>query len=594
MKSLQFLKLFFLLTSFFMFPTLFSATFTVNNSTDFQTAMNTASFNGENDTIYVAVGTYYLTSTITFWSDEDYSISIIGEETPTFNGGDSIQLMSLQTVAEDGNINIDGINFEHGNADYGAALYLETVSANVTINGCTFNDNSANIVCGGLNIYSETGDTFVMNCEFYRNSSPNATGYPFGTAGGLFVQTVGEGTEIFVDSCIFEENTAERDGAGAMLYPTSINSTVIVDSCTFNNNTATEFGGGCWIRCPGGSSTIQYMNNMVTNNSAAETGSGGGTYIEIESGAIDFYDNIHTGNNAAWQGGALWISNIDGTIDLHDNHFTDNSSAESGGAINIYLENGTSTIHHNIINENESIVSGGGLGISTSTGFLNTFSNTFFSNIADDGGDIYLYFEDPASSSSFSNNILYDSSIPALSFSGAYSVVATYSDIEGGSGEPWFGLGCIELDPLFSNSLNGDFNLTVDSPCIDAGDPSSPLDPDGTVADMGALYFDQNVGIENPEIQSAVYSLSNYPNPFNPTTTIEFSIQNKSQINLSIYNIKGQQIKTLVQNEYKEGSHSISWNGDDESGKSVSSGIYYYKLNVNGKTTAVKKCLLLK
>ncbi len=86
----------------------------------------------------------------------------------------------------------------------------------------------------------------------------------------------------------------------------------------------------------------------------------------------------------------------------------------------------------------------------------------------------------------------------------------------------------------------------------------------------------------------------NYPNPFNPTTTIEFSIQNDSEVELSVYNTKGQLIKTLIRNEYTKGSHSIVWIGDDKFGNLVSSGIYYYELNINGKTEAVKKCLLLK
>lgn len=88
--------------------------------------------------------------------------------------------------------------------------------------------------------------------------------------------------------------------------------------------------------------------------------------------------------------------------------------------------------------------------------------------------------------------------------------------------------------------------------------------------------------------------LSNYPNPFNPTTKIEFSIQNESQVGVSIYNIKGQKIKTIAHDQFTKGSHSINWNSDDDYGKPVGSGIYFYKLNINGKTEAVKKCLLLK
>ena len=96
--------------------------------------------------------------------------------------------------------------------------------------------------------------------------------------------------------------------------------------------------------------------------------------------------------------------------------------------------------------------------------------------------------------------------------------------------------------------------------------------------------------IHNPQLNQ----ITNFPNPFNPSTTIDFSIQNDSKVELSIYNSKGQKIKTLAKNEFSKGFHSIDWNGDDDSGKSVSSGIYYYKFNVNGKTEALKKCLLLK
>ena len=99
---------------------------------------------------------------------------------------------------------------------------------------------------------------------------------------------------------------------------------------------------------------------------------------------------------------------------------------------------------------------------------------------------------------------------------------------------------------------------------------------------------------EDALVKNNKFVLSNHPNPFNPSTTIDFAISNTSFVELIIYNIKGQKIKTLSKNEYTKGNHSIVWNGVDDSGKEVSSGIYYYKLNVNGKTNAVQKCLLLK
>jgi hypothetical protein len=92
---------------------------------------------------------------------------------------------------------------------------------------------------------------------------------------------------------------------------------------------------------------------------------------------------------------------------------------------------------------------------------------------------------------------------------------------------------------------------------------------------------------------SSVKLNGNYPNPFNPTTTINYSLKENSKVELKIYNIKGQLIKTLV-NEFKPaGEHSVIWNGTDDSGKPVSSGIYFYKLKA-GDFQKVKKMVFLK
>jgi len=96
------------------------------------------------------------------------------------------------------------------------------------------------------------------------------------------------------------------------------------------------------------------------------------------------------------------------------------------------------------------------------------------------------------------------------------------------------------------------------------------------------------------EIPQNITQTFNYPNPFNPSTTIKFYIHSKTEVELTIYNIKGQKVKTIVNSELDEGNHSVIWNGDDESGKLVGSGVYFYKLSVNGKSKSVNKCLMLK
>lgn len=86
----------------------------------------------------------------------------------------------------------------------------------------------------------------------------------------------------------------------------------------------------------------------------------------------------------------------------------------------------------------------------------------------------------------------------------------------------------------------------------------------------------------------------NFPNPFNPTTQIKFSLKKESVTQLKIYNILGQLVQTLISEKLKEGNHSIQWNGTDELGKQVASGIYYYKISTESGFSQTKKMILLK
>ena len=86
---------------------------------------------------------------------------------------------------------------------------------------------------------------------------------------------------------------------------------------------------------------------------------------------------------------------------------------------------------------------------------------------------------------------------------------------------------------------------------------------------------------------------NNYPNPFNPSTSISFSLPAEMQCSLSIYNIKGQKVKTLQSGISTQGNHTLIWNGRDDNGMSVSSGIYFYQLKAQGNTIT-KKMIMVK
>jgi hypothetical protein len=81
----------------------------------------------------------------------------------------------------------------------------------------------------------------------------------------------------------------------------------------------------------------------------------------------------------------------------------------------------------------------------------------------------------------------------------------------------------------------------------------------------------------------------NYPNPFSSSSTsIEYTLKENSKVELSIYNLKGQLVKTLVDETKDASTHQIAWNGLDDSGKKAPSGVYFYRLKANGRTETRK------
>jgi flagellar hook assembly protein FlgD len=116
---------------------------------------------------------------------------------------------------------------------------------------------------------------------------------------------------------------------------------------------------------------------------------------------------------------------------------------------------------------------------------------------------------------------------------------------------------------------------------------------------MEIWQVDTSSSNNDNQIVSLGSNLTNFPNPFNPSTEISFQISEVSEwesAEIIIYNIKGQKVKTFT---FPNGSlgtseQSVVWNGTDDNDKPVSSGVYFYQLKTNGKAVAQKKCLLLK
>jgi hypothetical protein len=124
----------------------------------------------------------------------------------------------------------------------------------------------------------------------------------------------------------------------------------------------------------------------------------------------------------------------------------------------------------------------------------------------------------------------------------------------------------------------------------------------GLQALTGLAYAETGItsveGSDDKSLPTKFVLSQNYPNPFNPSTSIEFSIPVNSNVTLTIYNLLGQVVTTLVNEEVSAGHYSIVWNGADDNGYQVSSGVYLYEMKTNGNNgtaySQIKKMVLLK
>ncbi len=102
------------------------------------------------------------------------------------------------------------------------------------------------------------------------------------------------------------------------------------------------------------------------------------------------------------------------------------------------------------------------------------------------------------------------------------------------------------------------------------------------------------LGTDDPGIEPyETVLLGNTPNPFNPSTTIRFSIKEDTPVTLNIYNLKGQKVRTLIDERMEKGEHAVTWHGDDDQGKPCSSGVYLYRMQA-ADNIETKKMIMMK
>ena len=430
----------------------------------------------------------------------------------------------------------------------GGAVYVTGTGTRLGLieSGLSYNEVIAD--GGGLTADDQASVT-VLGC----NISDNTAAY----GGGI---SVVNGGSLHMGNSVVSYNGADQDGGGLFLVNGA--QATLVSSVITNNGTYNYYGGGieAWDNVE-----LTMIDCAVTENIAGDDGGG----LDLSSNTIAILTRCRIDWNDGYYGGGIWTDSL---VTMTDCLVADNLALAEGGGMAVF--NGPVTL--------------------TNCTFAENISGTSVSDVAHSGG-VYVY-ADLASQltttllntivwANVSGGIYIDPAQPGI-------VNAMYSDIQSTAGV-WTGTGNINADPLFANGEADSYYLNSGSPCIDAGNPSSPRDADNSLADMGAVAALSPVSVEQEQARPAAMVLEqNIPNPFNPSTTIPFALSATGHIQLTVYNAAGQLVAVVADGVFQFGRHTVTWDGRDAFGRPAGNGIYIYRLRTPTGITARRMTLM--
>ncbi len=410
------------------------------------------------------------------------------------------------------------------------------------------------------------------------------------------------GNDIYINTTIIDGNTT----GNIVSFNNDENSDAILNGLTIQN-------GERGIYCHETSPTLE--NLIVKDNYGFSLGTG--LYFRESYSVLK---NLLVTNNTGISDPGVGQLHMGGGMHIWDNsnlsltniEISHNSSTAGGG---VYLQNCTACFTNTLIFENTATY-GAGL-VLVRCADLQIINSTITDNHGGLGAGILCVDN---SHPELLNSILWDNlphEIVFFSTEEPNSILLSYCDIRDGlsgifpqnNGTIIWGFGNIDENPLFVGGDPFSYELSENSPCIDAGTPDTTglnlpaTDLAGNQRiyngriDIGAYEY-QGYGIDEPDTSFIhnLYLFKNIPNPFKESTTISFISADYERIKdytLSIYNTKGQLVKRYYGSKDDFWVRTeIVWDGTDEQGKQVAPGTYFYKLEYNGNAVVRKMTLL--
>lgn len=337
------------------------------------------------------------------------------------------------------------------------------------------------------------------------------------------------------------------------------------------NNFIIEQNNGPGIRLFGdlnGGNPTYFTNGEIRYNK--NDGQGGG--ISLSYNYTVEMDQVDIFQNEAAQGGGIYTT--DGSVNMNHVRVGGNFAHYGGG---MYVDYGTQLdMQYVVIADNEALYDGGAIYLEESS--MDLIKSTITNNEAGNEGGGLSFHVSYAGASNMNSSIIWGNYPDDLLASSVLPVV-TYSNL----GEIVNGTGNISGDPLFMDAETGNYQLSWNdypaindskSPCIDAGDPDLPMDPDGTTADIGAYYFFQTTITSTTEDKPIVLQV--FPNPASDRIRITGEEQN---MQVMVLNMSGSLV--MEQKDFNP--------GDELTISSLSPGLYFVRVSgANGKTETIK------
>ena len=531
----------------------------INVPSDYSTIQGGIDASSNGDTVLVDVGTYveninFNGKNIVVGSLTLTKVDVSYISQTIIDGNESGSVVTFNNK-EDSTAVLSGFTIRNGEAENGGGIYLNDSNPNL-VNLIITSNSAYTIQWDGLGggIYLNNSDPNLVNVNITGN-------YSYDSGGGIYLNN---SSPNLMHSTI-TGNQAYWSGGGIFSYESNPH----FENVTVSDNDVDDgSGGGIYLN----NSNPHLVNVIINRNSAhglMSSGSGGGIYCDKSDPSL-----------------------VDVTI-------SDNSSDSGGG---IYMKDSSPSLLNVTISENSvlgTFAVGGGISCGSSNPSL--VNVTVSGNTANyDGGGIYCAGN---SNPILVNAIFWNDSPQEIYFSeygDPNSIIIAFSDVEEGldsiitndNGTVNWLDGNIDVSPLFEYLANGIIHLQAGSPCIDTGTAFFILEDDtlvdlseknygGSAPDMGAYEYgfiqdSEDDGLVDIPVKYSLYQ--NYPNPFNPITTILYDLPEQSQVLINIYDILGREIRKLVNTTQNTGFKTVIWDGTDEFGRPVGTGVYLYQI----------------